>query len=62
MHDLLTLALENNGNDKTVDTKDTSHNDWNEGLENEITLEDTNGGDTNTGLSSTVSSTEVAEN
>jgi len=45
---LLTLALENDGNDKTVDTEDTSHNDWNEGLENEIALENTDGGNTNT--------------
>ena len=43
---LLTLSLENDGDDKTVDTEDTSHNNRNEGLEDEVALEDTDGGNT----------------
>ena len=58
----LTLALENDSHNKAVNTKDTSHNDGDERLEDELVLEDTDGGDTDTGLGSTVGSAQVAEN
>ena len=58
----LTLALENDSHDQAVNTKDTSHNDGNERLEDELVLEDTDGSDTNTSLGSTVGGAQVAEN
>ena len=57
----LTSGLQDDSHNKAVDTQDTSHNDWNEGLEDQVWLQDTDGGDTNTGLGGTVSGTQVAE-
>ena len=54
-------ALENDGNNEAVDTKDTSHNDGDEGLVDELTLEDTDGGNSNASLSGTVGGAKVAE-
>ena len=58
---LLTLTLEDDGHDKSVDTEDTSHDDWDEGLEDQIASEHTHAADTDTGLSGTVSGSEVGE-
>jgi len=58
---LLTSSLEDNGNDETVDTEDTSHNNGDEGLEDEVLSQHSNGGNTDTGLGSTVGSSEVGE-
>ena len=52
-------TVEDNTDDKAVDTENTSHNNGDKGLVNEVWLEDTNGADTNTGLGSTVSGTQV---
>jgi len=49
------------GDDETVDTNDTSHNDGNNVLDDEIRAEDTHGSDTNTGLGSTVRGTKAGE-
>ena len=48
-----------NGNDETVDTQDTSHDDGNDGLHDQFRLQDTHAADTNTTLSSTISSTQI---
>ena len=61
MYRLLTSSLENDGNNKAVNTENTSHNNGNEGLEDEVRLQNTDGGDTNTSLGGTVGSTQVAE-
>ena len=53
--------MENDGHDKTVDTQDTSHNNGDKRLEDQVGLENTDGSDTNTGLSGTVGGTQVAE-
>lgn len=58
----LTSGLENDANNKAVNTKDTSHNNGNERLEDQLRLEDTDGGNTNASLGGTVSGTQVAEN
>ena len=58
----LTSSLENDGNNKAVNAENTSHNNGNEGLEDQILSQDTDGGDTNTSLGGTVGSTQVAEN
>ena len=57
----LTLADQDNANNEAVDTQDTSHNDGDEGLVDELGLEHTDAGDADTGLGSTVGGTEVAE-
>ena len=53
------VTVEDDANDKTVDTEDTSHNNGDKGLVDEVWLEDTDGADTNTGLGSTVGGTQV---
>jgi hypothetical protein len=57
----LTSGLENDANNKAVNTQDTGHNNGNERLEDQLRLEDTDGGNTNTGLGGTVSGSQVAE-
>lgn len=56
------VALEDDSHDKTVDTEDTRHNDWDEGLEDEVGLQHTDGANTDTGLGGSVSGAQVAEN
>lgn len=58
----LTLSLQDNSDDKAVDTQDTCHNNWDQGLEDQLWLEDTHGADTDTGFGSTVRGSQVAEN
>ena len=57
---ILTSGLENDGDNKPVDTQDTGHNNGDEGLEDELRLEDTDGGNTDTGLGGTVSGSRAA--
>ena len=59
---VLTGAGDDDGDDKTVDTKDTSHDDGDDGLDNELGLEDSDGADADAGLGSAVGGTHVAEN
>ena len=59
---LLTGVGDNDRNDETIDTQDTSHDDGNNRLDNELRLEDSNRANTNTGLSSTVSGAHISEN
>jgi hypothetical protein len=53
--------LEDDCDDKAVDTQNTSHNDWNEGSEDQFGSEDTHTANTDTGLGSAVGSAQVAE-
>ncbi len=40
------LLEDEEGDDESIDTQDTSHNNWNNGLEDKLWLQDTHGGDT----------------
>ncbi len=55
----LTFALENDGNDESIDTQDTSHNNWYNWLEDKFWLENTHAWNTNSTLSSSVGCTQV---
>lgn len=57
----LETVRDEDGNDKTVDTNDTSHNDGNNVLDDEIRSQNTHGGDTDTRLGSTVCGTKAGE-
>jgi len=58
---LAEIVGDQDGNDKTVNGNDTSHNDGNDVLDNQVRPEDTHGGDTNAGLGGTVGSAEAGE-
>ena len=58
----LNLRSSNDCNNNTINTQDTSHNNWNKTLENLGVVDDSKGGDTNSGLSGTIGSSEVSEN
>ena len=45
---LLTLSIEDNSDDQTIDTQDTRHDNWYDGLEDEVGLEDTHGANADT--------------
>jgi len=55
----LTLLLKNDGNDQAIDTQDTSHNNWDNGLEDQLWLQDSHGRNTDSTLSSSVGGSEV---
>lgn len=55
----LTLSVEDNSDDETIDTQDTRHDNRYDRLEDQIWLEDTHAADADTTLGSTVGSTEV---
>jgi len=55
----LTLSVEDDGDDESVDTQDTRHDNGDDRLEDEFGLEDTHAADADTALSGTVGSTEV---
>ena len=59
---VLTWTGNDDWDDKTIDTKDTSHDDGDDGLDDEFGLEDGDGADADTGLGSTVGGAHVAEN
>merc|ERR1719411_2241805 len=58
---LLTVTLEKNGDDKSVDTQDTSHDNWDDGLEEKFWLKDDCTADTDSRLGSSVGCAEVSE-
>jgi len=58
---LLEVVGNQDGDDETVDTNDTSHNDGNNVLDDEVRAEDTHGGNTDTRLGGTVGSTDAGE-
>lgn len=55
----LTLVVEDDSDDKAVDTEDTRHDNGHDGLEDEVGLEDTHAADSDARLGSSVCSTEV---
>jgi hypothetical protein len=55
------LVGDQDGNDETVNGNNTSHNDGNNVLDDQVGPEHTHGRDTNTSLSGTVGSTEAGE-
>lgn len=55
----LTLSLEDDGNDETIDTQDTSHNNGDDWLEDKFGLEDTHAWNTDSTLSSSIGCTQV---
>jgi len=50
------------GNDDTIDTENTCHDNWDDGLEDLVRVNNSEGGDTDTGLGSSVGGSEVGEN
>ena len=58
---LLTVRVEKNGDDKSVDTQDTSHDNWDDGLEEKFWLKDDCTADTDSRLGSSVGCAEVSE-
>ena len=57
----LTGTGDNDGDDKSVDTEDTSHDNGNDWLDDELGFEDSDGADTDARFGSAVSGTHVAE-
>ena len=55
----LTFLEEDDSDDESIDTKDTSHDDGHDTLNDHVWLEHSHGGDSNAGLSSTVRSAEA---
>lgn len=52
---------DNDGDDHTVDTEDTSHDDRDDWFHDELGFEDTHGADAHTGFGATVGGAEVGE-
>ena len=59
---VLTGARDDDRDNQTVDTKDTSHDNGDDGLDNEFGLEDGHGADSYARLGCTVCGTHVSEN
>ena len=57
----LTFTVEEDSNDKSVDTQDTCHDNWDDGLEEEFWLEDDCTADTDSRLGSSVGGSEVSK-
>ena len=58
----LTGTGDDDGDNETVDTEDTSHDNGNNGLDDELGLEDGDGADADARFGSTVGSAEISEN
>jgi len=58
---LLQTVGDQDGDDETVDTDNTSHDDGDNVLDDQVRAEDTHGADTDTSLGSTVGGTEAGE-
>ena len=56
---LLTLSIEDDCNDESIDTEDTCHNNGYNRLEDQVWLEDTHAADADTTLSGSVGSSKV---
>ena len=57
----LTVSVEQDGDDKSIDTEDTSHDNGDDGLEEELWLQNDGGADADSRLGSAVGGTEVSE-
>lgn len=55
----LTLLVHEQGDDESIDTQDTSHDNWDDWFENEFWFEYTHWCDTDTGFGSSVSCPQV---
>ena len=60
-HALGKIVGDQDSNDQTVNGNDTSHNDGNDVLDDQVRAENTHGRDTNTSLGGTVGSTKAGE-
>jgi len=58
---LLEVVGDQHRDDEAVDTNDTSHNDWNDVLDNQIRSKNTHGCNADTGLCGTICCTEAGE-
>jgi hypothetical protein len=58
-NEIHTASTDDNGNDETIDSKHTSHDDWNDVTHNELGLDDTHSRHSDSGLSGTIGSSEA---
>ena len=58
---VLTVSRDDDGDNKSVDTEDTSHDNWNDGLEDQFWLEDGHTANTDATLGGSIGGSEVAE-
>ncbi len=59
MKECYTLLVENDGDDETINTEHTRHDDGNNVTHDKLRIHHTHGGNTNAGLSSSVGSAQV---
>jgi len=59
--DQFDLNGEEDGNNKSVNSKNTRHDDWDDGLEDELWLEDSDGADTDSRFGGSVGGSHVGE-
>ena len=57
-----TLLHDNDGDDHTIDTENTGHDDWHDWFHDEFWFENTHGADTDACFGTTVGGTKVGEN
>ena len=53
------LLEDEEGDNKAIDSQNTSHDNWDDGFEDELRLEDSHGGDSDSGLGGSVGSSQV---
>lgn len=58
---MVTFLNNDDSNDHTIDTENTSHDNWDHRFHDELRFEDTHGADTNSSFGRTISSTQVSE-
>ena len=56
-----TFLDDDDGDDHTINTEDTSHDDWDDGLHDKFGFEDTHGADSDTGFGGTVGGSKVGK-
>ena len=61
MGDWLTVSWDDDGDDESVDTEDTSHDNWDNRFEDELWLEHGDTTDSDSRFSSSIGSSEVSE-
>ena len=59
---MITFLNDDDSNDHTVNTQNTSHDDWNYWFHDQFWLENTHGADSDTGLGTTIGGSKVSEN
>ena len=58
----LTLSVKDDSDDEAIDTQDTRHDNWNDGLEDKVGLEDTHWANADAWLSGSIGSAEIYKN